>query len=258
MISHRSRVRATFFLLTASLPLLPSGTSAQSSGQGFLFKQPRIQVGVHAGYMLAYASGAVLNNARNELTLDRSDFDASSWGVEFAVRGSERFDLALDFRFSRSDVRSEMRNWKDALPIEQTTVFVRMPLTLSAKYYLRDRGRAVSQFAWIPEKWAPFVGAGAGVSWYRFEQTGDFVDTEACDIVDQILECDIVNLTLRSRGAASTTHVFAGVDISISPRLLWTVEGRYALGHARTGSTFNFDNLDLNGFQATIGLAARF
>jgi len=251
LISHRSRVRATFFLLTASLPLLPSGTSAQSSGQGFLFKQPRVQVGVHAGYMLAHASGAVLNNARSELTLDRSDFDASSWGVEFAVRGSERFDLALDFRFSRSDVRSEMRDWVDLdnLPIEQTTVFVRMPLTVSAKYYLRDRGRAVSQFAWIPEKWAPFVGAGAGVIWYRFEQTGDFVD---------INTLDILNFTLKSTGAASTTHVFAGVDISISPRLLWTVEGRYALGHARTDSTFNFDNLDLNGFQATIGLAARF
>ena len=56
----------------------------------------------------------------------------------------------------------------------------------------------------------------------------------------------------------ATGHVFAGVDISISPRFLWTLEGRYALGRARTDSSFDFDNIELSGFQATIGLAVRF
>ena len=251
LIGHWSRVRATFFLLIATLPLLPSGTSAQGSGQGFLFKQPTLGVGIHAGYLLAHANGAVLNHARDQLTLDGRDFDASSWGVEFAVRGSERFDLLLDFRFSRSDVRSEMRDWVDLdnLPIEQTTTFTRIPVTVSTKFYLRDRGRAISQFSWIPAKWAPFVGAGAGLVWYRFEQAGDFVDIETLDVL---------NFTIESSGGAPTGHVFAGVDISISPRFLWTLEGRYALGRARTDSSFDFDNIELSGFQATIGLAARF
>ena len=255
LIGHWSRVRATFFLLTVTLPLVPSATSAQSSGQGFLFKQPTFQVGVHAGYMLADAGGAVLNHARDQLTLGGRDFDASSWGVEFAVRGSERFDLALDFRFSRSDVRSEMRDWlEEGFPIEQTTTFTRIPVTVSTRFYLRDRGRAISQFAWIPAKWAPFVGAGAGIIWYRFEQNGDFVDIATCDPTG----CAIVNFTLESNGWARTAHAFAGVDISISPRFLWTLEGRYALGRDRTGLSFDYDNLNLSGFQATIGVSARF
>ncbi|MCH7892158.1 MAG: hypothetical protein IH921_11710 [Gemmatimonadetes bacterium] len=163
-MDHLSRIRASALLLVATFPLLPSGTSAQGSGQGFLFKQPTIQVGLRGGYTVARAGGPVLDFARNELTLNKRDFDASSWGLELAVRARERLDIAFDVRFSRSEVGSEMRDWvdQDGLPIQQTTTFVRVPVTVSAKFYLRDRGRAISRFVWIPEKWAPFLGAGGG------------------------------------------------------------------------------------------------
>ena len=251
MIGHRSRVRATILLLTATSPLLPYPTSAQGTGQGFLFKQPSGQLGFHAGYTRARAGGAVLNRALDDFTLRKRDFDASSWGLELAIRGSARLDIALDVRFSRSEAGSESRPYVDLdnLPILQTTTFVRVPVTVSTKYYIRDRGRSVSQFAWIPEKWAPFVGAGGGLHWYRLKQEGDFVEEPSLDIL---------NLTLESSGTTSIAHVFAGVDISISPRFLWTLEGRYTFGGARTGSAFDFDKLDLGGLQATIGLSARF
>ena len=144
-----------------------------------------------------------------------------------------------------------MRDWvdQDDLPIQQTTTFIRVPVTVATKFYLLDRGRAISQFAWIPAKWAPFVGAGGGLLWYRFEQAGDFVD---------IVTLDVVNFILESSGWTPTGHVFAGVDISINPRFLWTLEARYGFGRAETGSAFAFDTLDLNGFQATIGLSTRF
>ena len=140
MIGHWRRVRATIFLVAATFPLLPSPTTAQGSGQGFLFKQPRVQLGVHAGYTLARAGGPVLDFARDELTLNKRDFDASSWGLELAVRGTERLDITFDVRFSRSEVGSEMRDWVDLdnLPIQQTTTFVRVPITVSTKFYLRD------------------------------------------------------------------------------------------------------------------------
>ena len=250
MIGHWSRVRATILLLAASLPLLPYPASAQGTGQGFLFKQPSLQLGFHAGYTRARAGGAVLNQQRRDLTLSKRDFDTSSWGLELAVRGSERLDIALDVRFSRSEIGSESRPYlENGLPILQKTTFLRVPVTVSAKYYLRDRGRSVSQFVWIPEKWAPFVGAGGGFYWYRLRQEGDFVEEPSLDILTLILE---------SSGTTSAAHVFAGVDVSISPRLLWTVEGRYALGRATAGSAYNFEKLDLSGFQATIGLSVRF
>jgi hypothetical protein len=238
-------------LLTAALPLLPSPTSAQGSGDGFLFKQPDFQLGVVGGYTMARAGGTVLDRVREDFTLRKRDFDASSWGFQLSIRGSKRLDLALDVRFSRSEVGSESRPYVDLddLPIEQTTTFIRVPITVSTKYYLRDRGRAVSQFAWIPETWSPFVGVGGGVQWYQLEQAGDFVEEPSLDVL---------SLTIESSGAVPTAHVFAGMEISISPRFLWTLEGRYGFGRAKTGVAFGFDNLDLSGFQATIGLAARF
>ena len=251
MIGHVSRVRTAVFLLTATLPLLPAPTSAQGSGQDFLFKQPAFQVGVHAGYARASAGGAVLNRALDDFTLRKRDFDASSWGLELALRGSERLDFALDVRFSKSKAGSESRPYVDLdnLPILQTTTLIRVPVTLSTKFYLRDRGRAVSQFAWIPNKWAPYVGVGGGLRWYRLKQWGDFVEEPSLDIL---------NLSLESSGTAPTAHVFAGVDVSISPRFLWTLEGRYSSGSAETGPAFDFGDLDLSGLQATIGLAVRF
>ncbi len=250
MIGHWSRVRAPFFLVAATL-LLPSGAFAQSSGRGFLFKQPTVRVGILGGYMVAQASGDVLDRAMRDFTLGKRDFDASSWGLEVAVRARERLDIAFDVRFSRSKTLSESRPYVDVdnLPIQQTTTFVRVPVTVSARYYFRDRGRAVSQFAWIPEKWAPFVGVGGGFYWYQLRQEGDFVEEPSLDILF---------LTLESSGTTPTAHAFAGVDISMNPRFLWTLEGRYSFGSATTGYSFNYDQLNLRGFQATIGLAARF
>jgi len=144
-----------------------------------------------------------------------------------------------------------MRDWvdQDFFPIEQRTTFVRVPFAVNAKYYLRGRGRAISEFVWIPERWAPFIGAGGGLALYRFKQVGDFKDVESFDIL---------NLKLESSGGTPTAHIFAGVDLSISPRFLWKLEGRYGFGSADTGSAFVYEHIDLSGFQGTIGLAVRF
>ena len=254
MSVHVSSVRATvslFTVLGATFSLLPAPTSAQGSGQGFLFKRPGVQVGLHAGYARAHAGGAVLSRALEDFTLNKRDFDASSFGLEVAFRARERLDVAVDVGFARSEAGSESEFYEgtDGLPILQTTTLSRIPLTVSAKYYLRDRGRAVSQFAWIPGKWAPFVGVGGGLNWYALKQEGEFVEEPSLNIL---------YLTLKSSGAAPAAHVFAGVDVSISPRFLWTVEGRYAFSRTDTGAAFDFGDIDLSGFRATIGLAVRF
>ena len=251
MIGHRSRVRTTVLLLAAALLFLPSGVSAQGSGEGFLFKQPTVQVGLNGGYSFAHAGGPVLDFAQSELTLGKRDFDAASFGFALAVRASEHLDIAFDVRYSGSDAGSQMRDWEDqdGLAIVQTTSFKRVPLAINAKFYLQGQGRAVSQFAWIPQRLAPFLGAGGGTTWYEFEQKGDFVDFESLDIL---------SLTLKSSGWTPTAHAFAGVDVSITPKFLWTLEGRYSFGSADTGAAFAFESIDLSGFQVTMGLSARF
>ena len=139
----------------------------------------------------------------------------------------------------------------DDLPIHQVTKFRRIPVTVSLKTYLWDRGRSIGRFAWVPRAWAPYVGAGGGYVWYSFEQEGDWVDYEDLAIFwDNFL----------SEGGAGTFHFFAGADYSISERLLLTGEGRYSFASADLDRDFydEFDKIDLAGFQATIGISVRF
>lgn len=237
--------------ILAILAAGPTAASAQAS-RDFLFRTPAVSLGVRGGYAVARASGELFDFTREQLTLARSDFDAPSFGGQLAIRVAPRVDVAVDVSVAQSRAPSEFWDWldNDDLPIEQTTEFQRVPLTFGVKAYLMDRGRSVGRFAWIPSRWAPYVGAAAGWVWYRFEQEGDFVDFDTLDIFGD---------TFTSSGRAPTLHVYGGADWSLGPSFFLTGEARYAWASADLGGDFlDFDPVDLSGLQATVGLSVRF
>ncbi len=237
---------------TVGLLVVAAAPVAAQGGEGFLFKRPSIRLGVRGGYQVARAASDLFDFTRQQLTLDRRDFDAASVGGEIAARLSERADLALTVSFARSRASSEFRDWvdQDDLPIVQETSFLRVPVTVDLRFYPWPRGRRVGRFAWIPRSWTPFVGAGGGMVWYTFTQEGDFVDFETLEIFQD---------TFRSDGRAPTVHLFGGVEYSLSPTLVVTLEGRYGWARGELDRDFvGFDRVDLSGFQATAGLSARF
>jgi hypothetical protein len=251
--TYRSRLQRRMVLASVALMLgLPLSVSAQAGGDGFLFKRPTASFGIRGGYALALAGSDVFDFASEHLTVDKSDFSSSAWGAELSVRATERLDIAAGVGLTYTSTSSEFRDWVDGddLAIEQTTEFTRVPVTLSAKWYLRDRGRSVSSFVWIPERLTPYVGAGGGVVWSRFVQKGDFVDFETLDVFPSALE---------SEGTTGTVHLFSGIDVSLGTKLLLTGEGRYSWGKMTMGQDFeDFNSIDLSGFQATVGLSLRF
>lgn len=240
------------WLTLALLLAVPPGALEAQAPPDFLLQSPRVSLGVRAGYNLAIASSEVFDFTREQLTLSRGDFAAPSWGGQLAVRIAPRVDLALDVSAATARRGSEFRDWVDTndLPIEQETVFRRIPVTLGVKAYLMERGRSVGRFAWIPTTFAPYVGIAAGAVWYRFEQEGDFVDYESLDIFyDRFTD----------EGKAPTVHVYGGTDWSLSPGLFVTAEARYQWAKADMGADFlDFDPMDLSGLQGTIGLSVRF
>lgn len=239
-------------LAIGAVVLIPAAVSAQGSGDGFLFRTPRVQLGLRLGYAGAAAGSDIFDFTREELTLDRSDFSGGLFGAELAFRATERLDLVLAFANASTSNRSEFRDWvdEDDLPIEQVTDFTRRPFTASVRYFLADRGRSLSRFAWIPNRVAPYVGAGVGLMWYEFVQEGDFVDFE-----------DLAIFTTRytSQGTSLMGQVMAGAEVSVSPRLFMTVDGRYEWASAEMGQDFQlFEDIDLSGFQVSVGLGVRF
>lgn len=235
------------------LPLLlaPAVLEAQNS-RGFAFGRPMVTLGVHGGYGLALGGSDLFTDTRELLTVGARDLDGPALRTELSVTLGERWDLSLGLAYTRGETRSEFRDWvdQDELPIEQTTTFSRIPITVGARYFLSDRGRQVGQFAWIPAPWAPYVAAGAGVVRYSFEQVGDWVDTETLAVFNDELLAD---------GHAPVVYLAGGIEMALGPHLALNTEGRYFRGRGDPGSDFlGFEPIDLSGLQATVGLSLRF
>jgi hypothetical protein len=232
--------------------LAPGPAHAQRSGDGFLFKAPPGSLTLRGGFALADAASEIFSFSTRELTLQRGDFHGPALGLDLAIRLASRADLVFSAAYAGARATSEFRDWvdQDGLPIEQTTSFRRVPLSASIKAYLTPRGRSIGRFAWIPARWAPYLGAGGGAVWYRFSQRGDFVDFNTLDVFHD---------RFSSSRWTGTVHALAGIDFSLSPRWAINTEGKYSRARAELGDAFQgFDRIDLSGFATTVGIQLRF
>ncbi|MBA3672066.1 MAG: outer membrane beta-barrel protein [Gemmatimonadaceae bacterium] len=225
--------------------------SAQSSGNGYLFGQPAVRVTLRGGYAHANAGSDVFDFTTEQLTLRKRDFSSLTGGLTVAHPFSERFDLGVDADFALARHGSEFRKFVDNSdkPILQTTEFKRTPVLVAARFNLVPAGRSVGRLAWIPAGVVPWLGAGAGATWYKFTQSGDFIDFQTNRVFRD---------ELTSEGLALTGMGTAGADLSLSPRLALSAGARYLWAKGSLSNDFaGFERLDLSGVSATVGLTVR-
>lgn len=244
-----SLVVGVLLLLGTSAPRVAQG---QASGQGFLLQRPIGSITLRGGYAHASASSDLFDFVTNQLTLNRSDFSSPTGQVDLAFRIAPRLDVDFGAGLSRSSSPSEYRTLIDQnnQPIQQTTSFERVPLTADLRFFLTPPGRSIGQFAYVPARFAPYIGAGAGMIGYEFKQTGDFVDPNTNYVF---------NSDLSSSGWAPEAHALVGADYSLSPRFALSGEAKYLWAKGSLNNDFSgFDKIDLSGFTTTIGLKLRF
>jgi hypothetical protein len=232
--------------------LLMAGRSQAQSGDGFLFAAPHGSVSVRGGFDHAIAGSDLFSFTSSMLTLDHGDFSGPAFQVDVDYTIVPRLDARFSFGFARASHGSEFRDYVDnnRQPIEQRTEFTRLPLTASVKAYLSGPGRTVGHFAWIPSRYAPYVGGGGGAMWYRFQQQGDFIDFATFNVFSDLFD---------SEGWTPTVQGFVGTDVSLSPRFAVTMEGRYQWARTPLGIDFRqFAPIDLSGFSLTAGFAIRY
>lgn len=253
-IKHRLVPFVRLMRVCASLTLVAAGplVGQVGDGDGFLIGTPRANLAIRGGWALAAAHSDLFSFTTNQLTLDRGDFSSPALDVDFGIRLAKRTDLLFSAGVAETRKKSEFRRFIDNndRPIEQQTQYARVPLTLSVKQYLLDRGRSIGRLAWVPSRIAPYVGAGGGFMWYDFRQQGDFVDFQTLDVFPS---------TLESKGWTPMAHAFVGAEVSISPRLGIVTETRYVRASSNLSADFsNFSAIDLSGFSTTAGLTVRF
>lgn len=238
--------------LAIATTAVSSALSAQSSGNGFLFGEPQGSIVLRGGYALATANSDVFSFAARQLTLDKRDFSSPVADLELAVRIAPRTNVVLAASYAGVNKGSEFRDFVDQSdnPIQQTTTFQRVPVTVGVREYLMSRGRTVGSFAWIPARVAPYIGAGAGMTWYRFRQQGDLVDFNTNEVFTAMLE---------SSGWTPSATASVGAEYTVSPRVALTGQGNYLWAGGNLNGDFSgFNRIDLSGVSATAGLLVRF
>ena len=240
------RAALSTLLVGSAVPL-----HAQGSGTGYLFGAPNARLTVHAGYAHANANSDLFDFVTTNLTLNKSSFSGPSIGADLGVTVAPRLELSVSVDYSAAVRNSDDRVYQDNnnLPIEQTTSFRRVPLMANAILYLAPRGRSVGKLAWIPATVVPWVGAGGGTMWYRFQQEGDFVDYRTLNVFHSKLE---------SSGWAPAFQGMGGVDVTLSPRFAFTADARYMWAKGTLSRDFTgFDRIDLSGITVALGFTVR-
>ena len=207
---------------------------------------------LRGGWDAAAAKGDVFAFATDELTLGRNDFRGPFGGLDVAVSVLPRLDITLSTSVSATSAPSEFRDWVDLndLPIEQTTSLRRVPVSLGFRAYLMPRGHSIGQFAWVPARFSPYVGAGGGFMWYRFRQEGDFIDFQTTNVFPDVFE---------SSDWTPTAHAAVGLDYWLTPVFGLNAEEKYNWAKAKLGTDFSgFGRINLSGYMTTVGLSVRF
>jgi hypothetical protein len=242
---HRSLLST---VLAAVLVIVCGSPLAAQTSPDFLFGRPNGTIGVRTGWLFASADSDLFSFVREQLTVERKDFNAPAIGVDVDLAVTPRASAVIGFDFSKASKNSEYRDFVDnqRLPITQTTSLREMNFSGSLKFALTPRGREISSRAWVPAAVSPYVGAGGGLLRYEFVQFGDFIDVN---------DFSVFTDTIRSDGWAPSAHVFGGVDVKIWKRLYLSGEGRYLWSRATPDrSSFNFDEIDLAGLKVTAGV----
>ena len=247
---------AIVFLL---LVLAPLAARAQSppppdpARPDFLFGRPHGSLALRGGWVFARAGSDLYDFVEDRLTIDDGDFNRAAFASDFGIALTNRADVVLGFEYNRAAIGSEYRNLveNNREPIGQTTTLAEANLTGSVRLALAPRGREVSRFAWVPRRVVPYAGAGGGMLWYDFRQSGDFVD----EGVRPGQQMPIFTDVLRSTGWTPSAHVFGGVDLQVHHRWYLTMDGRYVWAAADLEHDFErFEPIDLSGFRFGAGV----
>lgn len=243
-------------LLTAlsAAPLALGAQQGYAVGDGYFFHRPIVSVTIRGGVDRPTASSDIWTFTTTNLTVNKGDFLAPGYQVDVGLRFSNRAELVFAAGSSTASAPSEFRKYVDNKdqPIQQTTRLLRIPVTMGVRYALKAPEERLGHFAWIPARFTPWVGGGAGFMNYTFSQIGDFVDFQTLNVFKQ------------EYSASSWTpmgYANLGLDMRLTTRVWLTGDLRYSLARApldTPDSKFvGFGKIDLSGTAATIGLTFR-
>lgn len=180
--------------------------------------------------------------------VDKSSFYGVTGGIEYNVRLARNVELGVSLdgysRTTSTSYRDYVRSGGDE--IRQQLRLSIVPVGFTLRVVPTGRHARV----------APYVGVGADLLFWRYEEFGDFVDFYDPDY-------PIYSDEFVSEGVVPGVHVTGGLRVPLNEDVSVVAEGRYQWGKDdNMGGDFfraaDKNQLDLSGASATIGIHIRF
>jgi hypothetical protein len=174
-----------------------------------------------------------------DLALQKQDMQAAYYAMEYEFFFDRNFSLAFEGGYYKKEHFSQYRDFEydDGSPIFQNLSLEIASLEAGFKFYpLSHRAR-----------FCPFIGAGAGIYYWKYEQWGDFINFDDMTVTkDRYAKTNAYTPGFNAKG---------GFVFRFSRSFGISMEARYQFLKGSLSSFFEgFNKLDMNGFSYSIGL----
>jgi hypothetical protein len=229
--------RRTAFSIAVTL-LLVGGFVGTARAQGPPPPFPKNAFQLRLGYFAPQGGGASWDSLDERYGLSASDFGGGAWGLGFLGGVSPYLEVGINVDWYQSTVSSADPYYVDeyGYPILHDTTVRQAPLGVDLR--LLPGGRR-------PGRPVFYLGAGAGIDFWEYQEVGDFVDE-----YDPTLP--IYFGSFGESGQSLEGRVLAGLEFPVSPWVNLTFDGRY---------TFSDDDpatVERDGLWMFAGVAFRF
>jgi len=185
-------------------------------------------------------TGDVLTINRQYLLFDLGDFSGFLVGGDWALALGEYLEAGAGFGFYQETVPAVYAEWinEDGSEIVQDLKLRIMPATAVVKILPLGSRRAFQ----------PYVGAGLGIYFWRYSESGEFLATDGSIFRDSYVQ---------SGTSVGPVAVF-GLRGRLSQAAIIGMEGRYQWGEGQLSQDFLGEKIDLGGFSILATFGYRF
>lgn len=238
-------------VIAAACLILP-GLTGSSFAQPPLGRHADRAFQIRLGGFFLEGGGEFWDDTERTFTLDDSDFDDVVVGFSLIRSVNNYVEVGFNVDFYAETVLSDYRRFvdEDGFAIFHDSELSMVPMTVDVRVLPGGRHRIRGPRRVLKPVF--YVGAGAGLNYWEYEEVGDFLDFDE-DPPEVVFE------RFNDEDLAFEVHALAGFELPLSRRLNLLFEGRYSWFEDDLGEDFEgLGEIELGGFWVHGGASFRF